>query len=277
MEEKSRSSIRKSAPQLDISPTTYWRIVKKTLRMRFYLDTAVQPLTDVHKEQRITFCQWLLDQPNPENFVHKVIWTDEKYCCLKQKPHRKNDGFWALNNPHEVVETNDKNGLKVMIFVAIVDGKVPIVHAFIDENGRRESVNGDCYLKLLQENVWPTFRPHATRQGLWWMQDGAPAHCTTAAKKFLVDKFRSRVISRGTDIAWPAHSPDLNPLDFHFWALAQRQVYATKPSTVDELIDIVKQYAAECREDVLKNVALNVLKRARVCLEQRGGHFQHLL
>ena len=28
--EKSRSSIRKSAPQLDISPTTYWRIVKKT-------------------------------------------------------------------------------------------------------------------------------------------------------------------------------------------------------------------------------------------------------
>ena len=43
-------------------------------------------------------------------------------------------------------------------------------------------------------------------------------------------------------------------------------MYATKPSTVDKLIDVVKQYAAECREDVLKNVALNVLKRERVCL-----------
>ena len=66
---------------------------------------------------------------------------------------------------------------------------------------------------------------------------------------------------------------DLNPLNFHFWALAQRQVYATKPSTADELIDVVKQYAAECREDVLKNVALNVLNWARLYLEQRGGHF----
>ena len=46
------------------------------------------------------------------------------------------------------------------------------------------------------------------------------------------------------DIAWPAHSPDINPLDYHFWALAQRQVYASNPSNIDEVIDIVKQYAA---------------------------------
>ena len=73
------------------------------------------------------------------------------------------------------------------------------------------------------------------------------------------------MISRGT-LAWPAHSPYLNPLDFAFLALAQRKVYATKPSTVDEFIDVVKQYAAECQEDVLKNVAINVLKRVSVCL-----------
>ena len=48
-------------------------------------------------------------------------------------------------------------------------------------------------------------------------------------------------------------------------------------STKFPKIDIVKQYAAECGEDVLKNIALNGLKRAKVCLEQRGGHFQHLL
>ena len=46
------------------------------------------------------------------------------------------------------------------------------------------------------------------------MQGGAPAHCTTAAKEFLLYKFAGRVISRGTQIAWPAYSPDLNPLDF---------------------------------------------------------------
>ena len=45
----------------------------------------------------------------------------------------------------------------------------------------------------------------------YWMQDGAPAHCTTQAKFFLVEKFRGRVISRGTEIGWPVHSPDLKP------------------------------------------------------------------
>ena len=38
-----------------------------------------------------------------------------------------------------------------MIFVAIVNGKVPVVHAFIDENERPKIVNGDCYLNFLQE------------------------------------------------------------------------------------------------------------------------------
>ena len=119
-----------------------------------------------------------------------VIWTEEKYFCVNQKPRRKNEGFWAFNNPHEVVdnvEADDRIVLKVMIFIAIVDGKVSIVHAFIAENGRRKSVNGDCYLKLLRENVWPTFHSYTTRQSLF---DGTPAHCTTAGKEFLVAKFR---------------------------------------------------------------------------------------
>ena len=91
------------------------------------------------------------------------------------------------------------------------------------------SVNGSCYLNLLNEVVWPTFRSSATQKSLWWMQDGAPAHCTKDAKEFLLEKFRGKVISRGIDIAWPAHSPDINQLDFHFWVLAQRQVYASNP------------------------------------------------
>ena len=49
-------------------------------------------------------------------------------------------------------------------------------------------------------------------------------------------------------------------------ALAQRLTYASNPFTIDEVIDIVKQYAAGCSEDVLKRVTLNVLNRAKLCL-----------
>ena len=105
------------------------------------------------------------------------------------------------------------------------------------------------------------------------MQDGAPPHCTTVAKQFLLDKFHGRVISRGTDIIWPAHSPDLNPLDFHFWAAAQKEVYSQKPETIDSLIECVGSFAESCNEDIIRRVRGNVLKRARPCLRADIGPF----
>lgn len=164
-----------------------------------------------------------------------------------------------------------------MIFVAIVNGKVPIVHPFINEDGRSVSVTGASYMELLKDTVWPTFRSTATRQQLWWMQDGAPPHCTNDAKAFLLEKFHGRVISRGTDRIWPAHSPDINPLDFHFWSAAQRQVYQQKPQNIEELVQCVRDFAASYDQRIIKKVAANVLKRVRLCLQAGGGHFQHLL
>ena len=70
---KSRTSAGKSAPLVDISTTKYWRILKKELQMRFYLDKAVHPITEARKEQRFKFCRWLFDHPDYETFVLKVI------------------------------------------------------------------------------------------------------------------------------------------------------------------------------------------------------------
>lgn len=268
-------SLRKIAPHSSSSLTTIWKILRYDLKFKFYRITSVQPLTATHKQQRRQFCEWLLSQP--EDFVQKIIWTDEKFFCLHQKPHRKNDGVWSESNPHKITETNNRNDVKVMIFVAIIDGKIPVVHPFVNEDGNLVSVNGLRYLSLLQDTIWPAFRSTATRHGLWWMQDGAPPHCTTAAKEFLLDKFHGRVISRGTDIIWPAHSPDLNPLDFHFWAVAQKEVYSQKPESIDSLIECVRGFAESYNEDTIRRVAGNVLKRARLCLRADGGHFQHLL
>ena len=68
------------------------------------------------------------------------------------------------------------------------------------------------------------------------MQDGAPPHCTNAPLEFLNEMFRGRVISRRKENLWPAHSPDLNPLDFSFWAAAQTRVYMEKPDSIEYLI-----------------------------------------
>jgi len=102
-------------------------------------------------EQRRKFLNWILEQA--DDFVQRIILTDDKFFVFHQRPNRKKDGKWAQRNPHEIIETNNRNDKKIMMFVAIVDGRIPVVQAFIDENGRSVSVNGSCYLQLLQDTV----------------------------------------------------------------------------------------------------------------------------
>ena len=154
--------------------------------------------------------------------------------------------------------------------------KASIGHSCVDVNGRNVTTNETCFLDLLNEVVWPTFRSPASRIGYWWKQDGASAHYTTEAKGFLVEKFRSKVTSRVTKIRWPAHSSDLHSLEAYSWALSQRRVCATKPFAIAGVIDVVEQFASESSKDVLRDVALEVLERVRLCLEVKGGHCQYL-
>ena len=125
---------------------------------------------------------------------------------LTRRPNRKNDGRLSTENSQDDVETNERNAMEMTTFV----------QAFVREGGKTQSANGTCYLELLQEIVWSTFTYRAARMSYWWMQNGAPPHCTALAKGFLLEKFRGRVISRGTAINWLVLSPDLNPLEFHF-------------------------------------------------------------
>ena len=164
-----------------------------------------------------------------------------------------------------------------MIFLAIINEMVPIVHAFFDNDGHLSSVNGVSCLRLPQGIIWPKLHHSATRSSLWWMQDGAQLHCTNAALEFLNKKFRGRVISRRRKNSWPAHSPDLNPLHFNFWTAAQIRVYMEKPDSIDSLIQCVQTFAEGYNQETIENVCKNVLKRASLCLKFGRGHFQQLL
>ena len=58
-----------------------------------------------------------------------------------------------------------------MIFVAIVDGHNPIVHAFMGEDEKSLSVNGDRYQQLIEDVAWLALRGKAARRNYWWMKD----------------------------------------------------------------------------------------------------------
>ena len=97
---------------------------------------------------------------------------------------------------------------------------------------------------MLNEFVFPQLAEHFNNQyweerflGLWWAQNGAPAHRLIAVIDRLIavidrliavidrliDMFgNNRVIGLGHDVEWPPRSPDLTPCDFFFVGIHER-------------------------------------------------------
>ena len=86
--------------------------------------------------------------------------------------------------------------------------------------------------------------------------------------------FGDRLISNKAEIKWPARSPDLNPLDYAFWGMAMQKVYKDNPQTLDELMGCVENFFHTLPEEIIRNSVSNILKRAELCVKNKGDHFE---
>ena len=68
------------------------------------------------------------------------------------------------------------------------------------------------------------------------------------ARQFLNQHFANKWIGRGGPIAWPARSPDLNPLDFYLWGHLKSIVYATSIENAEILRNRIEQGFRQIRE-----------------------------
>ena len=139
---------------------------------------------------------------------------------------------------NRVVEEFKKKRIeKVMCWAAVVNGRVLSIDA-------GTSVNSDAYPSLLRENLWPEMKSLASRWKYFFQQDGAPCHCANQCQEFLQPKLQGRVISRRTPIFWPAHSPDLGPLDYWFWGAIKKNVGWYQPESLSQLKTVVETWQA---------------------------------
>ena len=137
-------------------------------------------------------------------------------------------------------------------------------------------MNQYVYRSLLEEQVWPAVRGIARRNQLYFMQDGATCHTTRMNLEFLHSKFQGRVISNKSDIIWPPNSPDCNPLDFFFWGHTMNHVFRINPSTIEDLKNIVNDFAQAMDTDLILKVCASTRTRFEKMHKAKGGHFEHL-
>jgi hypothetical protein len=264
-----QASTRQAARRFRVSQIYVWRLLNAS-GMHPYRFQKVQDLMLADYAKRVQLCQWLL-----QNQDTNILWTDEATFTRIGLFNQHNEHWWGEQNPHVVRKHAFQTRFSANVWAGIVNNT--IIGPYFIEGGQ----NGRNYLEFLR-HVLPGMLAEVAEENLvdlHYQQDGAPAHFQRDVRNYLDNEYPGRWIGRSGPIQWPPRSPDLTPLDFYLWGEVKRRVYEQVSDTIAELrLKIISAFdEVKADEFVLRRVKRNHIRRAQLCLELGGEHFEHLL
>ncbi|EZA62845.1 hypothetical protein X777_01160 [Ooceraea biroi] len=204
-----------------------------------------------------------------------IVFTDESTVTQDGIINLHNDHHWAEDNPHDIVQSKHQQQLSINMWAGIIGDN--LIGPFV----LPARLTGELYCNFLRENLNELLEevPLNTIQWMWFMHDGTPAHFIRAARNFLNERFDNRWIGREGPTAWPARSPDLNPLDFYLWNHLKTIVYARPIENAEDLLQRVEQASQTIRQTagIFQRIRDSIQRCYKACIEAQGGHFEHFL
>ena len=275
VDEEPGTSTRRIALAEHVSRNSVWRILHVGLLRPYHLQ-RVQALGDNDYPARVEFCRWLQQTcaANPD-FLRNVLFTDEAGFTRDGIVNFHNTHVWAYENPHATVESRHQQRFSLNVWAGLVGDH--LIGPYVLPN----RLNGQAYLTFLRDDLPDLLDdiPLLTRQRMWLMHDGAPAHFLLEVRRHLNEQFGDRWIGRGGPHPWPPRSPDLNPLDFCIWGYVKGLVYSSSVDTVAQLRQRVNDAFQQVRENqgLCARIRASLRRRAEACIQANGGHFEQLL
>ncbi|XP_066141312.1 uncharacterized protein [Euwallacea fornicatus] len=277
VEEDPRISTRRLQDNLAVPKSTIHEVLKEELLYPFHIQ-KVQDLLPIDLGSRLAFCHFIQNQQvhNP-NFSKKILFTDEACFSRSGITNVHNEHVYSNENPHALKVVHHQHTFKVNVWTGIIGNIIlgPVVMP--------NRLNGQSYLHFLHETLPDLLEniPLLIRDGMWFMQDGAPPHYTLNVRQYLNNTFPRRWIGRGNDapVQWPPRSPDLTPCDFFLWGFLKSKVYSTSIDHIQELHNRIFNAVNDVRNrpEVMQRMHFNFLKRINLCMQENGAHFEHLL
>lgn len=252
-----------------IPQSSVQRILRHRLGLYPYRLQVNQKLSDTDHEKRVVFARLMLSN-NID--LENVLWTDESYFSLAGHVVRHNSIIWGSEKPRQTCDS-DMHAPKVCVWFGY-SARHRLQPFFFPA-----TINGENYTEMLRSHVMPQLRRKRILTRTVWQQDGAPPHFSLVARNFLSSIFPDdRIIARGYRQNWPAHSPDLSPLDYYFWSVVKDRVYFNfVPRNLQELQQRIIDVIAVMDQDELKRSVLHLPTRLEYVLDNNGRTFEHLL
>ena len=110
-----------------------------------------------------------------------------------------------------------------------------------------------------------------------FQKNGATAHTARVSTSVLREMFPQHVISFGGNVPWPASSPDLSACDDFLWRYLKSRVFISKPRTIAELKQSIKEAIAAIPEQMTRRVMEYLAVRVKQCMGNGGRHLSDVL
>lgn len=270
---ESSQSLRKLAAETGLKRESVRRILKHDLKLKSYKLHMSQQLSINDQTRRLEFCLEIKNMVQRNELdIKSIIFSDESHIHLNKFMNKQNFRMWSSNKPMVVFE-KPLHSPKVTVWCGMSGNRLYGPFFFDDaQTGNACTITTETYIEMLETVMNVDITPD-----MWFQQDGATAHTSVIARDWLKSRFGNKVISHRTDFPWPARSPDLSPLDFFLWSYVKEKVFSTRPVSINDLKIAVREALALIDQDTLAAVTANFEKRVELCIQQRGGHFEHLL
>ncbi|KAJ4446068.1 hypothetical protein ANN_12759 [Periplaneta americana] len=185
-------STRRVALQVNVSHTTVWRLLKEYQLYPYHLQ-RVQALSSADYPARVRFCQWFLQQcgGNP-NFPALVLFTDEAQFTRDGITNFHNQHVWAYENPRATVPSHHQVRFSLNMWAGIIGDRLVGPHVLVNR------LTGQAYTNFLENTIPHVLEdtPLINRQHIHFLHDGAPAHFSRTAHRYLDRRFPDRWIGR---------------------------------------------------------------------------------